>query len=501
MVSSGVSFESVSFAYEGASLPLFQGLTARFPAGWTGIIGANGAGKTTILLLATGMLKPTSGCVRTWGRAVYCPQRTENPPPRFGDLIRASDPDAFELKGILGVQGDWLTRWDTLSHGERKRGQIAVALWLHPQVLAIDEPTNHIDADARLLLTHSLRAFKGSGLMVSHDRELLDSMCTQCLFVEPPAAVLRAGGYTDGSREAQREDERRRHERKRARIVFERLRREVIRRREKASRADRERSKRGLALHDHDARVKKDMARITGKDGQAGRLTRQLEGRLEQAEDVLEGSKVRKTYRLGIWIPGVRSHRDCVFQLPAGEIALGPDRKLRFPGLRMCPEDRIALTGPNGMGKTTLVALIIDSLNLPRDKVTYMPQEIDLRTSTELVREVRSLKDEMLGRVMTVVSCLNSRPRRILETEEPSPGEVRKLLLALGIAHGPHLIVMDEPTNHLDLPSVECLEAALAGCPCALFLVSHDNRFLDRLTTIRWRMAPDEKGARLLMER
>ncbi len=71
---------------------------------------------------------------------------------------------------------------------------------------------------------------------------------------------------------------------------------------------------------------------------------------------------------------------------------------------------------------------------------------------------------------------------------EPSPGELRKLLLALGLANEPWLIVMDEPTNHLDLPSIECLEDALAECPCGQLLVSHDERFLGRLTNRTWRI-------------
>jgi ATPase subunit of ABC transporter with duplicated ATPase domains len=78
----------------------------------------------------------------------------------------------------------------------------------------------------------------------------------------------------------------------------------------------------------------------------------------------------------------------------------------------------------------------------------------------------------------------------VLESGSPSPGEVRKLLLATGIARRPHLVVMDEPTNHLDLPSIECLEAALAECPCGLLLVSHDRRLLGRLTRVRWDLAP-----------
>jgi macrolide transport system ATP-binding/permease protein len=89
---------------------------------------------------------------------------------------------------------------------------------------------------------------------------------------------------------------------------------------------------------------------------------------------------------------------------------------------------------------------------------------------------------------MTIVSRLGSRPELLLRSVEPSPGELRKLLLARGISRAPYLIVMDEPTNHLDLPSIECLEEALADCPCGLLLVSHDERFLGRLTGTRWRL-------------
>jgi ATPase subunit of ABC transporter with duplicated ATPase domains len=90
---------------------------------------------------------------------------------------------------------------------------------------------------------------------------------------------------------------------------------------------------------------------------------------------------------------------------------------------------------------------------------------------------------------MTIISRLGSRPQRLLESVAPSPGETRKLLLALGMTRLPYLIVMDEPTNHMDLPSIECLEAALVNCPCALLLVSHDQRFLEKLTQIRWHLA------------
>ncbi|HKA54429.1 MAG TPA: ATP-binding cassette domain-containing protein, partial [Candidatus Binatia bacterium] len=482
MSHASVIFHNVSFTYDAASIPLLADCTAHFPEGWTGIVGANGAGKTTLLRLATGELTPQQGSVRAPVDAIYCPQRTDTAPPSFAELLAVTDGDAQEIKGRLGIEDEWLYRWRTLSHGERKRAQIGVALWRRPQVLAIDEPTNHLDAEARQLLISALGTFSGVGLLVSHDRELLDSLCCQCLFMEPPRAIMRPGGLTQGAEQARRDAAQIRRQAELARRERVHLEREAALRREEAARAHHKRSKRGLDRKDHDARFTKNLARLTGKDGAAGKLLRQLQGRLEQARCKEEQITVTKTYNLGIWLPGSCSPRNALFTIPAGSLPLGNERRLRFPELVMRPTDRVALTGPNGGGKSTLVRRIVSILDLPPEQVTYMPQEIDQDTARALLTQVRNLAKEKLGRLMTIVSCLGSRPQRLLETAEPSPGETRKILLALGITQAPHLIVMDEPTNHLDLPSIECLEDALAECPCGLLLVSHDQYFLNRLT-------------------
>jgi macrolide transport system ATP-binding/permease protein len=135
----------------------------------------------------------------------------------------------------------------------------------------------------------------------------------------------------------------------------------------------------------------------------------------------------------------------------------------------------------------------MQSLNIPRKHVTYLPQEIDIHTSQDVMARAQDLPKEKLGQMMTVVSCLGSRPHQLLESMTPSPGEIRKVLLAIGIANGPHLMVMDEPTNHLDLPSIECLELALSDCPCGMLLVSHDLRFLDTLAHKRWHISKDSQ--------
>jgi ATPase subunit of ABC transporter with duplicated ATPase domains len=484
-------FQNISFTYDRAIQPIIRNLSVHFTPGWTGIVGANGVGKSTILKLATGGLEPQQGRVMAPEFTIYCQQRTDNAPDRLHELISSMDGEAFGIKGRLGVEDDWIQRWTTLSHGERKRAQIAVAMWRKPQVLAVDEPTNHLDATAQDLLFDALSTFRGVGLLVSHDRKLLDDLCHQCLFVEPPEAILRTGNYSNGLQQAEKDAMTAQKQRTRAKHDFLRLKREATRRRNAASQAHRKRSKRGLASKDHDARGKIDLARVTGKDGSAGKRLNQLAGRLSQTKIKMDSIKVKKTYKMGIWMPGARSKRNTLFNLPAGALSLGADRWLHYPDLAMKPDDRIALTGLNGSGKSTLIGHIMQSLNLDMNHVTYVPQEIEIHASQEIMARARDLPNERLGQMMTVVSCLGSRPHRLLESVAPSPGEIRKILLATGIAHVPHLIVMDEPTNHLDLPSIECLEQALVDCPCGLLLVSHDRRFLDALAHKRWHLSKD----------
>ena len=488
-----IIFHNVTFAYETASAPLFTELTAHFQTGWTGIVGANGSGKTSLLRLATGELSPQQGTVREAGEAIYCPQRTDTAPPLFAEFIQASEGDARETRGRLKIADAWLNRWDTLSHGERKRAQIGAALWRQPHILAIDEPTNHLDAEARRLLIGALHAFSGVGLLVSHDRELLDALCHQCLFMEPPRATMRPGGVTQGTQAARQEAASIRQQARLAKRERIRLERQAATRREQASRAHNQRSKRGLDRKDHDARARKNLARVTGKDGVGGKLLNQIEGRLERARQREAQVTVTKTYELGIWLPGSVSKRNVLFALPGSSLPLGPERWLHVPDLVMRPTDRIALTGPNGGGKSTLVRQIVRTVDLPRQQVIYIPQEVDPHTARDALAQIRALPKDKLGYLMTFISRLGSRPQRLLETSEPSPGETRKLLLAMGILRRPHLIVMDEPTNHLDLPSIECLESALAECPCGLLLVSHDAYFLARLTTLHWHV---REGAR-----
>jgi ATPase subunit of ABC transporter with duplicated ATPase domains len=238
---------------------------------------------------------------------------------------------------------------------------------------------------------------------------------------------------------------------------------------------------------------------MSGKDAYAGKMVAQMNQRAGKVATQRSEIAVKKRYETGIWVDGASfMPRDFLLRLPAGSLSLGGGRQLRFPDLEIGGTSRIALKGANGLGKSTLIRHLLAHLQLPAEKLVTVPQEISAEDSRALLDAVKRLPNDELGRVMITISRLGSRPARLLESALPSPGEVRKLLLAIGIVRGPHLIVMDEPTNHMDLPGILCLEQALADCPCAVLLVSHDESFLEGITATDWQLTRDGSGDTLL---
>ena len=171
---------------------------------------------------------------------------------------------------------------------------------------------------------------------------------------------MRPGGYTEGAREAAKERTMLVRARDQASHEVKKLRRELDLRREQTAKGERQRSKRGLAWGDRDAKAKVDAARCT--DSGSGQRLRQLEGRIHQALERESGLQIARSFTLGLTLEGQRSPRDILLALPPGELALGGPRRLQVPALVLCPGDRIGLEGPNGTGKSTLIRRMVDEL-------------------------------------------------------------------------------------------------------------------------------------------
>lgn len=508
-----LNLSNIEYSYPLAAEPTIRNVTATLPAGWTGFVGENGSGKTTLARVVCGLLQPDAGVVSPSLFSIYCAQSTEEPPGNLEDFAVTYDRAAIKLRNELSIGDEWPWRYDTLSCGQQKRLQVACALWSAPDVLVVDEPTNHVDASTRHALFTALSKFKGVGVLISHDRELLDALCSQCLFITNGTATMRPGGYSQASSQVALERSSAIHARDIAQKEKAQIEQEVQRRREEASRVQARRSGKGIAKNDSDARAKKRHYIISGQDGKAGKLSARIQSRLEKAEDNVANSKVEKRYDAHVWLDTEPSRRKVLFRMEPGHISVG-ESLLSFPALFIGNTDHIGLVGDNGSGKTTLIKKIITSISTDMSssdaafantgrvdtKILYIPQEPDIAQKENTLKKIRELPSVYRGQVLSIVAQLNSDPDCILEGDAVSPGEMRKLMLSLGILESPEFLVMDEPTNYLDLGSTEALERLLSAYPGALLLVSHDASLVSSATSTTWRIQKSEDGYELTVD-
>ncbi|MEE0593292.1 MAG: ATP-binding cassette domain-containing protein, partial [Eggerthella lenta] len=218
-----VTAHHLSHTYEGADQPALDDVSLAFASGWTGIVGPNGAGKSTLVHCICGTLAPDQGAVTPRVRGAVCRQSTATPPETLEEFACDYGSTAVKLRSLLEIEDEQLWSYAMLSHGERKRIQIACALAAEPQVLALDEPTNHLDAPTRALVAQALASFKGVGLLVSHDRALLDELVQSCVFVEAGRALAIPGTYTQARRELELRQDTVRTERRQARGELARI--------------------------------------------------------------------------------------------------------------------------------------------------------------------------------------------------------------------------------------------------------------------------------------
>jgi ABC transport system ATP-binding/permease protein len=475
-----------------------------------GLIGRNGAGKSSLLKVLAGLEKLDDGLLQmTQGlRICYVPQE-----PLFDagrtvfDLVGEGVAEARELRAryeahapgedldALQTRIEALDAWNweqrvqttlaqlhldgtrdiaSLSGGMKKRVALAQALVAVPEVLLLDEPTNHLDLDSIAWLEELLRGFKGSLMLITHDRAFLDAVCTR--IVELDRGVLRSypGNFS----------------------AYERLKEEQLAADALANaRADK-------LLAQEEVWIRKGVeARRTRSVARIERLQR-LRAQRQKRRDAL--GQVRLELDAGA--PSgkiVAELRDVSFSYSSTPIVSGFSATL----LR---GDKVGLIGPNGAGKTTLLKLILGELQPTSGtvrqgsklEVAYFDQmrsKLDLDATLADSISPGSEWIEFNGQRKHVMSYLNDflfAPERANSPVRTlSGGERNRVLLARLFALPANVLVLDEPTNDLDIDTLELLEELLQAYAGTVFLVSHDRRFLDNVvtSTIAWE-GDDEPG-------
>jgi len=438
--------------------PLFENCSLTVSGGdRLAIVGINGCGKSTLLRVMAGIDDPEVGSVR-FGRDVTVSVLDQDPILPAGTVHEAAG-GSWESDAVLDRlgMGSFLDRSTVgLSGGQRKRVALAAALCRPADLIILDEPTNHLDIDAIAWLEDHL-ADRSCGLvMVTHDRHVLDRVCTRILEIDRGATYVHDVGY-GGYLEAKsiREEQA---------VVTERTRRNL-------ARTELAWLRRGAP-----ARTSKPRARIE-------RATAIVDGRA-QAE-ARSG-----TLDLHVDVPRLG---DVVVELEGVSFGYGDTPLLRDVEMRLDPLERLGVVGLNGTGKSTLLDVMARRLVPQSGTVTwgttvrfalFDQQGRDLDPTLRVRDAIAGPTREPDHRDAALAEAFwFDADAQWAEVGTLSGGERRRLQLVLTLAEHPNVILLDEPTNDLDLDTLRSLEDFLEGFPGAVVVVSHDRAFLERVVT------------------
>ncbi|QYR23333.1 ABC-F type ribosomal protection protein [Paenibacillus sp. sptzw28] len=449
-----------------------------------GVVGRNGAGKSTLLAILAGRMEADGGrIIRSCTAAELlqaagsrggkqAARETAMPgaaPEREAEAAKrwaAPEEEAAEAHG---------------SGGERTRLALAALMATGAELLIADEPTSHLDAEGTKQLEDTIAAYDGAVVLVSHDRALLDAVCTQIIELEDGKLTLFDGNYSDYRREKQARIAR-------ARFEYEQYAKD--RARLETAIAEVMDSARGVRKKPRRMSYKEANLGICKRDGAEMSLHRKVKS-LESRLSRLEVKEKPRDEEAPLF--DASAHESCrskhVLRIEELTAEFGDRVLFRRLNLHVRPGMRIALLGRNGAGKTTMLQMIAGQVKgvtfSPSCRMGYFRQNLTLLDESKTVlQNIMATTNYNETHVRTVLArTLFKREDALKHVSELSGGERVKATLAKLLLGGYNTLLLDEPTNYLDLFARESLEEALGQYPGTILFASHDKTFVRKVAT------------------
>lgn len=464
--------------YEIKDTLLFEHVTGTVKQGEViGIIGRNGAGKSTLLQLIQGALLPTAGVIQGLSAVKI--------------TIVEQELAHFDKPAIYAREADLLAKWQVpnrsfaaLSGGEKLKMRLAEGFAQNAQILLLDEPTNHLDEQSTAFLIKQVQNYKGTIIVVSHDRYFLDRVATKIWSIEEQSLIEHYGNYT--SYMAERE-----HRRLTQQRAYEKQQKNI----DRIEAQMQELTSWSQKGHAQSTKLEgfKEYHRVKAKrlDAQVKSKKRRLEAELAKArvEAVEPEADIRFSLNTNQRV-GKRLLESKHLSLSFGDRTL-----LKDVSITAQFGDKIAITGKNGSGKTSFLKVLLGKLEAegevwlsPAATIGYLTQEVfDLPLDQTPEQYFYQETFEERGKVRNLMKNLGFTPTHWTSAiGKMSMGERVKCKLMAYILEDKNVLLLDEPTNHLDLPSREQLERTLAQYNGTLLVVSHDRYFLEKVTNSVW---------------
>jgi macrolide transport system ATP-binding/permease protein len=444
-----------------------------YPEDRIGIIGANGVGKTTLINILSQRLEPDEGWVRLYGKYSYISQLEEAKSRRISDEMASK----FEVESVWN---------ETMSGGEKTRFKIAESLSKGSLLIFADEPTSNVDMEGIELIEKGFEEYKGAMVLISHDRSFLDKLCNKILEIEDGKIKIYNGNYSNYATQKT-------HERARAQFEYE----EYITEKKRLEGVIHETNQKVKSMRNTPKRMGNSEARLHKKGNQKAKANlekavKHVENRIDQLE-IKEKPKQQERIKFDV-MDSTKLHSRIIIEGQKITKIFGDKIILKDADFHIDNGSKIALIGPNGCGKTTLIKLIInrdDSIKIAQGaKIGYFSQDMSILDDNLTILEnimKTSIYHETFARIL-LARLLLKREDVYKKINVLSGGEQVKVSFAKILLQEINLLILDEPTNYLDINSLEVIEEALRDYDRTLLFVSHDRRFIssvaDHIMTI-----------------